>query len=151
MYIQLTNARCKAPRCFFSLFLLHATVSLAVCLTSRLLEPTYKVKSPVGTTQFCLLESQTLRSRRRRLNETLALAPTSRSVFWKPRSCLGGVLADAGNPTYSWATSAPFTLPELATVTVTVATVSQRSARPPGTTVPVAAPDFGLPCTATPE
>lgn len=45
---------------------------------------------------------------------------------------------------YSWATSAPVAAPELVTVAVTVATLSKRSARPPGATEPVAAPDLAL-------
>jgi hypothetical protein len=45
---------------------------------------------------------------------------------------------------YSWATSAPWTLPELVMVAVTVATTSKRSARPPGMTVPVAGPDLAV-------
>ncbi|GKT85992.1 LOW QUALITY PROTEIN: hypothetical protein Ct61P_03842 [Colletotrichum tofieldiae] len=45
---------------------------------------------------------------------------------------------------YSCATSAPATGPVFLTVAVTVATMSKRSARPPGTTWPTAGPDFAV-------
>jgi hypothetical protein len=48
--------------------------------------------------------------------------------------------AEAGSVRYSCATSAPVTPPLLAMVAVTVATVSHRSAAPPGTVAPVAGP-----------
>jgi hypothetical protein len=48
--------------------------------------------------------------------------------------------ADDGSVIYSCATSAPATSPLLVMVAVAVATVSQRSAAPPGMVAPVAGP-----------
>lgn len=79
----------------------------------------------------------------------MPLAPGASFNLVNPRSCLGGEAgAEDGSVMYSWATSAPATSPLLATVAVTVATVSQRSSRPPGTVAPVAAPDLAVDVTA---
>ena len=68
-------------------------------------------------------------------------APGCSLSLAKPRSCLGGAEgADDGSVRYSWATSAPATAPALVMTAVTVATVSQRSAGPPGMVLPVAGP-----------
>lgn len=59
--------------------------------------------------------------------------PAVRETFWKPRSCFGGEAgALDGRPMYSWATSAPVTVPLFVTLAVTVATVSNRPVAPPG-------------------
>lgn len=77
------------------------------------------------------------------------LAPGSSLSLAKPRSCLGGVDgADDGSVRYNWATSAPATAPELVMVAVTVATVSHRSAGPPGMVEPVAGPEVAVEVTA---
>ena len=64
---------------------------------------------------------------------TLLEAPGAIETFWKPRSCFGGDDgAVDGRPMYSWATSAPATVPLFVTEAVTVATVSYRPEAPPG-------------------
>ncbi len=69
------------------------------------------------------------------------LFPAASDSLAKPRSCLGGVAgAEEGSVRYNCATSAPVTLPLLVMVAVTVATVSHRSAAPPGIVAPVAGP-----------
>ncbi len=72
-------------------------------------------------------------------------APAASLSLLKPRSCRGGAAgAPVGSDTYSCGTSAPATPPLLVMVHVTVATVSNRSARPPGSTVPAAGPDLAV-------
>jgi hypothetical protein len=67
------------------------------------------------------------------LKVTVLEAPGAIETFWKPRSCFGGEAgADDGRPMYSWATSAPVTVPLFVTFAVTVATVSYRPEAPPG-------------------
>lgn len=68
-------------------------------------------------------------------------APGSSLSLANPRSCLGGVEGAAdGSVMYSCATSAPSTSPLFVMDAVTVATVSQRSAAPPGMVSPEAGP-----------
>ncbi len=83
--------------------------------------PTAATKVPAGTAQLCAFTSQIDTSRATTLNCTSAVAPgCSTAVFWNPLSCQTGSPADAGNCRYSWATSAPGTLPEFLMVALMV-------------------------------
>jgi hypothetical protein len=86
------------------------------------------------------------------LNVAVPLAPAASNCLAKPRSCFGGTAgADAGSVRYNCATSAPVTPPLLVMVAVTVATVSHRSAAPPGIVAPVAGPAVAVLVAVRPE
>ena len=53
------------------------------------------------------------------MNRTRLDRPAARLTRWKPFSCRGGSPAEAGQVTYSWATSVPERRPVLVTVALT--------------------------------
>ena len=76
------------------------------------------------------------------MNVAVLLSPGASFSFANPLSCFGGLDgAEEGKVMYSWGASAPCTPPVFLTTAVTVATVSQRSARPPGMVSPEAGPE----------
>jgi hypothetical protein len=65
--------------------------------------------------------SQEARSCAVTVNVTVPDCPGLRVIRWNPLSWCGGSPAEAGSPTYSWATSVPALVPVLVTVAFTVA------------------------------
>ena len=79
---------------------------------SREEEPTLTPNVPWTRTKASLAIDQMDVSKAVSGKVTVADWPGARTaVFWKPLSCSGGSPAAAGNARYSWATSAPATVP----------------------------------------
>ena len=74
--------------------------------------------------------SQWLNERASSVNVTCLVCPAVSSTFWNPANSCGasGTAEDDGEPTYSWAISAPVTVPVLVTSTDTCVGLTVRFA-----------------------